>query len=104
MPGPQLNGETGIRRVMPTAGPNPNGPVGAALQTIANQAVSAPVALYGMTAGARFPTKKKRRKRKKTLRLRRTGPKRARKGRRLVKGSAAAKRFMARLRAKRRKK
>lgn len=74
----------------------PNGFVGQGSQTAANQLIG--------TRGPR-PARKRRRKAtaKRAAPRRRAAKKRAGKRARLVKGSAAAKRYMARIRAKRRK-
>lgn len=94
--------------------PPPGGFAGAAQQTSATMAsMGAPVVHTGyamMASGrGRSTTRRRRRKAARTTarKARKTRTKRARKSTRrrarLVKGSAAAKRFMAKLRAKRRK-
>lgn len=83
----------------------PLGPVGAASTTHAAQLV-----LAGRSRSASAPSMPSRRRRKKRTSSRkrtsvrkRTSSRKRSSRKRLVKGSAAAKRFMARLRAKRRK-
>lgn len=101
---------------LPNRNPKPRlPPPGASTQTSANQvaiASSAPSVAYGLYANRKVPSvfgprRRRRRKAAATPKKRRSskrkGAKRTRRAR-LVKGSAAAKRFMAKLRAKRRKK
>lgn len=73
----------------------PNGFVGQGSQTAANQLIG--------TRGTRPARKRRRKASAKRAAPRRAAKKRAGKRARLVKGSAAAKRYMARIRAKRRK-
>jgi hypothetical protein len=83
-----------------------NGAVGQATQTPANQLVSAPQRIWAWNGGGGSAMMVRRRRKKRTKRkaARRAAPRRSRKSRkraRLVKGSLAAKRYMAKLRAKR---
>lgn len=97
----------------PMASVPPGGFAGVAQQTpatLATMSTGVPSARYAMAANGRSaPPRRRRRKAKRAAprRARRSGAKRraSRRNRRarLVKGSAAAKRHMARLRAKRRK-
>lgn len=79
----------------------PGGYVGTAGQTVANQGIfRAPPSLRQLGIGT--STRRRRRRKAKKVTTRRA--RRTARPARLVKGSAAAKRFMAKLRAKRRKK
>jgi len=89
------NGFTQRRYQLPAAVP-PGGAVGAAHQTAATRA------MYTLAAGNRAASRpgapRKRKRRAKVRRIRRAPRRGGKKGNRFVKGSAAAKRFMAKLR------